>query len=98
MKGAMDMALLDQIKLVIAKKKYAKASSFIIERFVVPEDICGLSISIKVPHDYIELALIYDSCYNLRAETKQLNEGRMIKIHENEIHTSQDAKHGKIHG
>lgn len=91
------MVLLDQINVVIENKQTTKHSSFIIERFVVPDHASGLNIAIQVPRDYIKLALIYDSCYNLRAETKLFYEGRLLKIHEEESSTSQDAKHGPIH-
>lgn len=90
------MVLLDKINIDITRRDYTKSSSFIIERFVVPDNLEGVLLSINMTYDHINLVLVYDSCYNLRAETTQMHEERLIKIHEKELNTSSDAKHGLI--
>ncbi|TLQ41852.1 hypothetical protein FEZ33_04005 [Ruoffia tabacinasalis] len=90
------MVLLEKLIIDISQKKFAKASSFIIERFVVPENQDGLMLSFQMAYDYINLILVYDSNYNLRAETTQIHERRVIKIHEQDLYTSNEAKAGLI--
>lgn len=90
------MVLLDEIKIDITRREFAKTSSFIIERFVVPQKLDGLLLSITTPYDNINLVLVYDSRYNLRVETSQIYEERIIKIHEKELYTSSGAKFGQI--
>lgn len=89
------MVLLDQLNIII-NSKVNKSSSFTIERFYVPEDTSGIKLLIQVPDQYVNLALLYDSAYNLRAEITHFNGGREIRIHEQDYLTSKDAKSGIV--
>ena len=91
------MVLLNRFNIDVSNRKYAKSSFFMIERFNVPKEMSGILLSISIPYEYVKLVLVYDSCYNLRAEATQLHEGRVVRIHQKEIYTSSDAKHGRIH-
>lgn len=53
-------------------------------------------LSFQMAYDYINLILVYDSNYNLRVETTQIHERRVIKIHEKDRYTSNEAKAGLI--
>lgn len=91
------MVLLNRFNIDVSNRKYAKSSFFMIERFNVPKEMSGILLSISIPYEYVKLVLVYDSCYNLRAEATLFHEGRVVRIHQKEIYTGSDAKHGQIH-
>ena len=73
-----------------------KSTSFIIERFIVPDNILGLKIALHILQHHVQCVFVYDSDYNLRLELNNVVSDQVYVIHEEEIKTSKGSKSGKI--
>lgn len=72
------------------------ASSFIIEHFEVPKQLSSLMFRLDVPDHPIDIVLIYDSQYNLRAELSGVSAKKRFVISEDEMIASRGTKVGQI--
>ncbi|MGO4929349.1 hypothetical protein ACTQ5J_12230 [Fundicoccus sp. Sow4_F4] len=72
------------------------ATSFIIERFEVPDLLSSLMFRLDVPEHPIDIVLIYDSQYNLRAELTGITAKKRFIISEDEMLASSGTKVGAI--
>ena len=72
------------------------ATSFVIERFDVPEQLSSLMFRLDVSDHPIDIALIYDSQYNLRAELTGISSKKRFIISEDEMIASKGTKVGTI--
>lgn len=87
---------LQQKKIEIGTSQL-RAASFLIERFEVPADLSSLVIKLAVPEYPIDVLLVYDSAFNLRAEFRSICNKTRFVISQDEMLTSKGAKHGRIH-
>ena len=72
------------------------ATSFVIERFDVPEQLSSLMFRLDVSDHPIDIALIYDSQYNLRADLTGISSKKRFIISEDEMIASNGTKVGTI--
>ena len=79
---------------IIAHK--SAATSFVIERFEVPDQLSSLMFRLDVPEHPIDIVLIYDSHYNLRAELTGITAKKRFIISEDEMIASSGTKKGAI--
>ncbi|AXY26440.1 hypothetical protein CL176_10790 [Suicoccus acidiformans] len=83
---------------VAIKPKDDSTSNFLIERFIVPGNLDGLTLNISLPEGQcvIALILIYDCEYMLRAEYQDVEANRKFVIHEDERISSINTRSGPI--
>lgn len=72
-------------------------ASFLIERFEVPAELTSLVFKLEVPEFPIEVMLVYDSMFNLRAEYRDMCSKTRFVISQEEMLSSEGTKCGHIH-
>lgn len=72
------------------------ASSFIIERFKVPEGVSTLLVDIHCKEGRVESLLIYDSSYTMRVDHKRITDSVRITLAAVKEATSHSALAGPI--
>lgn len=86
-----------QQKQIEIEMTQLQTASFLIERFEAPAGLSSLVIKVAVPEYPIDVLLVYDSAFNLRAEFRSICHKTRFVISQDEMLTSKGAKHGRIH-
>lgn len=72
-------------------------ASFLIERFDVPEGLTSLVFKLEVPEYPVEVLLVYDSVFNLRAEYRNICSKTRFVISQEDMLSSKGTKYGPIY-
>ncbi|WP_124058735.1 hypothetical protein [Vaginisenegalia massiliensis] len=88
--------MLIEHKQIDLRRSVDKDVYFVIEHFVVPQDLEELTLTIEEPDFPISVLLLYDSQHILRAEGRNIEHSLQIRIAEAEHQTSLGARWGLI--
>lgn len=90
------MGIIEERTIAFPETIYPRESSFVIERFSVPECMRDIQLSVQCSSHQINLMLVYDSQYNLRAEIDRIKDINKLRISIQDIETTIGAKSGPI--